>query len=279
VTGRGVQICAVLSRCRTGSTTLTRSISSNEYAIAYPEVLNGIQRHSYQNFLLELVARDEEAKAAFLSQGPLFAFKRYIYSLIDQAVAEKPGLRFFTFECKIENMFVFSSQWTVPALNFDAIELLQQCIDVSDVILFLRRRNVLERYCSDRAAQETGVFHSDMGSQEEAAGTHPMRFTVEDVPQMVGTFEQQVEFDNLILTYIQDKKPDTMLVDYEHIYKNNRFTPEFLTIFSQISDGVILGQPALGKVRFVPAREMIDNYKEVEAAIRTSPTLAPLFAD
>jgi len=269
-----IQLCSLLCRCRTGSTALTKAISAHPHAMAFHEILNGIHGHSYQNFVIDLITSDKAKKSEFMSVGPLFAFQDYLNKLVETARKEKPELKICVIECKIENMNVFSSQWSHPSNDFVKVEFLRLALNASDNAMFLRRRNVLERRCSNRLAHHTGVFHSTMGKQAAVIEKRPIDKETIKIPMMLRTIREELEYDARLFEYISSVRPRPMLIEYEDAYDESGFTPAFLERFAAFSGGITLGQPPLSKVRSLTPKEMIANYDPLVAAIRNSPMLS-----
>jgi hypothetical protein len=276
---KGVTICLLLSRRRTGSTALARSISEHEKAAAYREIVSGTEPPSYQHYLLDLLTTDANARSAFLQQGPLFAWPRYINHLMADAMQAKPDLKLLLFELKLETLHVFANRWSEPSLGFASSEILRLGLEIADKVLLLRRRDVLERHCSARVAVATGIYHSSAGSQALVLAERPMPKITENVARLVAKFEREIAFDRALFDYVRQIKPGAALFEYENIYRDGQFTPEFLSRFSELFPGIRLHKPALSKVRSLSAKDVLANYQAIRAAMENAPALAASLED
>jgi hypothetical protein len=268
-------VCFLFSRCRTGSTTITSTLNLHPEAVAFPEVLNGIQPHSYPSYIVERIATDAVARSEFLSKGPLFAFRQFLEELLQQALATKQGVRLVLFECKLENFWVFGNQWTHPEEGLDKNETLKQALGISDVVLFLRRINMLARYCSNYVANTTGVFHSPKG-QAQAIQQLPAMTVKEVRPEKyIANFMRELNYDKHFIDLIKARHRKFSLIEYERIYEKdtNSFTSEFQEFVARVFDGIRLDGPAMSKVRQIRERDVISNYDDLEAAVRKTPVL------
>jgi hypothetical protein len=265
-----VSSCFMFCRCRTGSTALIRAVADHARAAAFAEILNGTQPHCYQSYLVDRLSNDAEAKISFLNEGPLFAFRGYIGDQIGRARQRKSELEFTLFESKIENLYCLSDPWSHPGGGFSNLGFLDRVVAAFDSIIFLRRRNVWDRYCSDISSRATGIYHSDEGDPNAV----PIVKTSVSVDSLVDTLISEIDFDQRFFDYLSRKSPNVWVINYEDIFADGKFTPEFSKQFSEHFNGIELPPPNMGKLARPSGRNLVENYDEAIAAIRNAPALA-----
>jgi hypothetical protein len=264
------KVCIIFSRCRTGSTTLVRSIGEHEHAVAFSEILNSDQPHSYQSYLVNLLRTDPDAGMSFVNHGPLFALERYLNSLITQGDSKKPNIRWAIFECKIENLYCLSDRWSHPGAGFNNVAALNRLIDCADGVVFLRRRNAWLRYCSDVSSQLTGILHSDQG---DATGI-PIGKIHTDIGEMIRNLIKEVEFDQRFYDYLRVRSSLVTLADYEDMFLDGQFSNSFCRQFFAATGGVTLEKTTLGQLHRPAGPDLFENYSEILLALKSVPSLS-----
>jgi len=265
----GVQTCFMLSRCRTGSTSLLKAITQNSRASAYAEIFNPTKSYSYQSYLFDWLSAAAERKTSFLEGGPLCVFDEYMEELRSKEKALKPELRLFVFECKLENSYVFSDNWTHPTMNFSTSAIIRRSLAISQSAILLRRKNVLERFFSDVTARLTGIFHSDEGTQSKRVTKIKVH-----VADIVRNMKEEIEIDDSISSYMKSNILLFSELYYEDIYAIDGFNSEFVTDFKYIGNGINLDAPTLRKVRTLGGRDLVENFDELCRAFAQEPELA-----
>jgi hypothetical protein len=270
-----MQVTFMFARCRSGTTALLNAINATAEVAAFSEVLNGVLPHSYQRYMLDRVAAESSAKEEFLTKGPLFAFGDYAAHLAAQARAKKPTTRFLLLECKMENLRVLSYQWCHPANDFGQVEFLERAAALSSSSLFLQRRNVLERFCSNKLAHASGVFHSVQGRQDEALRKSPIQPFRLNVKSVIATFEQEVTYDRAFAGMLSRRFKDSESIEYERVFDapTGGFTSAFQDVVARRFGGAQLAPPRFKKVAALGPTDIIINHAEVVEAIRASEIL------
>lgn len=275
VNSDGVAIFMMFDRCRTGSTTILRSLGSIPNVVTFQEILNGNNSYSYQNFLLRAIGTSAESRDKFLLEGPLFAFSDYVSWLKEEAKSKCPDLTYLVLECKIENMSVFSAQWHNPIVGFFGNEFLNRAIRIADHIIFLRRINTIARICSAHMAQHTGIFHSKDGDQAKVLERSPVE-KIRIPPKLLArSAAMEVDFDVAFAEFLKKKEVKATYLQYEEVFntKEGAFFDDFMESMAGLFGGMAPPAPAMKRVRTISEREMIENFDELLSEMKKSESL------
>lgn len=271
-----VKIIMMFDRCRTGSTTVLRSLAAIPGVASYQEVMSGIYDYSYQKFLLDAMDASEQNKARFRSEGALFLFEDYIEWLKATAKSTYGDIKYLVVECKIENMSVFSAQWHNPMTGFWGNEFLRRAMKISDGVIFLRRMNVVARLSSHLAASQTGIFHSKDGDQTKALETREIKKLQTPADKLINVVAQENEFDQAFADFLKQNAPGATLLKYEEVFsgENGGFSDGFRSEMAAIFGGAAPEMPIMKKVRSLSEREIIENYDDLVAVMRKDAKLS-----